>query len=173
MDIWDPARCACFTGHRQMDPAAMAAVSRPLIDRITELAARGIVGYYAGGALGFDFMAAITVLNLKAVIPDLALTLALPCRGHMDRWRREDRALFSRVMDRADRVVYVSEAYRPGCMQMRNRYMVDRSSVCLADMTVCRGGTYQTVCYAEKKGIPVIRLTGEGVGEQISMPTEG
>ena len=170
MDLPEPARCACFTGHRQIDAETMTALSRRLIELIPALAARGVTGYYAGGALGFDFIAAITVLNLKQRIPSLSLTLALPCRGHTDRWRQEDKALFARVTERADRVLYISESFAPGCMQKRNRFMVDHSSLCLAYMTASRGGTVQTVRYAEKKGVPVIRLADEAAGDPIRLP---
>lgn len=167
MPFYSPAQSACFTGHRKMTEAAL----RASVDRMTELVprllSRGIVHYYAGGAIGFDLAAAVTILNLKQRFPVLALTLALPCRDHMEQWRSVDRALFSRVMARADEIVYVNDAYFRGCMQARNRYMVDRSALCLAYLTVCRGGTYNTVTYAEKKGLPIINLAGETEGEQL------
>ena len=164
---YNPAQSACFTGHRSMTEDELRYAVAAITRLVPNLAAKGIVHYYAGGALGFDLAAAVTILNLKQSLPQLSLTLALPCEGHMDKWRRSDRALFSRVMERADRTVYVSETYYRGCMQARNRYMVDRSALCIAYLTASRGGTYNTVSYAEKKGIPVIRLAGDAKGEQL------
>ena len=40
-------------------------------------------------------------------------------------------------------------------MFARNRYMVDRADRVLAYLTAPQGGTYYTVRYAEKKGVPV------------------
>jgi len=161
---------ACFTGHRQMPPDAM----RPAIERVTEeivrLAEKGITHYYAGGAVGFDLMASVTVLNMKQTIPALTLTLALPCPDHRKDWSRVDRALFERVFARADETVLVNDTYFRGCMQVRNRYMVDRSAVCLAYLKTSRGGTYNTVTYAEKNGVPVIYLAGEPEGSQLHFP---
>ena len=113
--------------------------------------------------------AAVTVLNLRQTLPQLRLTLALPCREHMKAWRRVDKELFARVMARADEVLYVSEDYFRGGMQKRNHFMVDHSALCLAYMTACRGGTYHTVQYAGTQGVPVINLAGGAEGEQLSL----
>ncbi len=158
---------ACFTGHRQMSESDLRGAVERVTREVVRLAEKGVTHYYAGGAVGFDLMAAVTVLNLKQTIPALSLTLALPCPDHMKDWRRVDRELFARVMARADETVMVSESYFRGCMQVRNRYMVDRSSVCLAYLTSKKGGTYNTAAYAEKKGIPVVYLAGEPEGSQM------
>ncbi len=165
--LYPSHQSACFTGHRNLTEAELRRAVEAITETVPRLVSEGIVHYYAGGAIGFDLAAAVTVLNLKQTLPQLALTLALPCREHMAQWRRTDRALFSRVMERADGVVYVHDTYFRGCMQARNRYMVDRSAVCLAYLTACRGGTYHTASYAEKKGIPVMNLAGEIEGEQL------
>ena len=109
----------------------------------------------------------MTVLNLKHVYPEIHLTLALPCRGHTEKWSKYDKELFSRVMGRADDIVYVSEEYFRGCMQKRNKYMVDRSSLCIAWLSSQRGGTYNTVTYAKNQGIKVINLANGYHGEQL------
>ena len=59
----------------------------------------------------------------------------------------------------ADKVIYVSETYYNGCMLVRNRRLVDNSSVCVAYLTHAGGGTAYTVRYAEKSGVPVISIT--------------
>ena len=125
---------------------------------VAALASRGILHYYVGGAIGFDMVAAVTVLNAKRDLPTLTLTLALPCRDHTLKWSEAERRLFARVTALADEVVYVSDEYHRGCMQRRNRYMVDRSCVCLAYLTEATGGTYQTVRYAERQGLPICHL---------------
>lgn len=157
---------ACFTGHRNITKDEMQLLPERISEQIKELAERGITHYYAGGAVGLDLAAAVTVLNYKQIIPELTLTLAIPCRNHDIGWDRLDRELFSRVVDRADEVVYVSDEYFRGCMQKRNRYMVDRSCVCLYYMTRNSGGTYRTVNYAKKCGLEMIPLAS---GSQIKL----
>ena len=157
--IYPRESCACFTGHRTLPTAEAERVMARMEKQMIALAERGVIHYYAGGAVGFDMAAAVTVLNLKRqYLPQLTLTLALPCRDHAAKWASRDRRLMERVISLADHVVYVSDRYAPGCMQKRNIYMVDRSSVCLAYLTEGKGGTYNTVCYAERKGVPVMYL---------------
>jgi uncharacterized phage-like protein YoqJ len=161
------ANCACFTGHRSLTEDEMRKAVEVIRRQIVTLRSRVVTHYYAGGAVGFDMLAAITVLNMKQQYPELTLTLALPCRNHADGWGRLDRELLSRVIERADEVVYVGEAYHRGCMQARNRYMVDRSSYCLAYLQTDAGGTFNTVRYAEKKGVPVIYINEDRASDQL------
>lgn len=150
--------CACFTGHRAMTESEKRSAAAEIERAIASLAARGILHYYAGGAVGFDMVAAVTVLNAKQYAPALTLTLALPCRNHTLKWGRAERELFERVASLADEVIYVSEDYHRGCMQQRNCYMVDRSAVCLSYLKEPKGGTYNTVRYAERQGLEIQNL---------------
>ena len=157
---------ACFTGHRQMTDAELVTAEAAIAIQVEQLLAEGVQHYYAGGAIGFDMIAAQTVLKLKETrFPTLTLTLALPFRGHASRWREEDKRALASLMLRADRVVYVSEHYSHFCMQMRNIYMVDRSHVCLAYLREKRGGTHNTVTYAKRCGITVVNLAENGKDE--------
>lgn len=158
---------ACFTGHRLLTKEQLHSLLPTISETVVSLWGRGITHYYAGGALGFDLAASVAVLNLKQRLPSLMLTLALPCRNHQKGWGRLDRELFDGVMARADATVYVNDAYFRGCMQRRNCYMVDRSSICVTYLTERRGGTYQTVRYAERKGLPILNLAGSFTGEQL------
>ncbi len=150
-----------------MSETEMKKASALVGNRISILHEAGIVNYYAGGALGFDLAAAATVLNMKRVYPDITLHIALPCPDHMKNWRRSEVELFERVRSRADSVTCVSDSYHKGCMQLRNRYMVDRSSYCIAYMKKKSGGTYNTVSYALKRGIKTVNLADIPLTDQI------
>lgn len=165
---YSPDTCACFTGHRAMSEGELKNASALVSEQIKKLYAKGIRNYYAGGALGFDFTSAVTVLNMKRVFPDITLNLALPCPKYQSKWTESEIELFDRVRARADSEVFVSESYHRGCMQMRNKYMVDRSTVCVSYMTKRQGGTYNTVLYAQKKGLEIINLTDIAISDQIS-----
>lgn len=156
-------KTACFTGHRQMTGQEAEMASRAIAAQIETLASCGVHHYYAGGAIGFDMIAAQTVVEMRDTrFPELLLTLALPFRGHTARWRSDDRYAFYEVLNRADNVIYISDEYHRFCMQKRNMYMVDRSSVCLAYLKDDRGGTYNTVKYAKQSGVPVRNLAFNG-----------
>ena len=69
----------CFTGHREIPPEKRAEIVGRLERVIVSLYQRGIQYYGAGGARGFDCLAAQTVLRLRESCPDMKLILVLPC----------------------------------------------------------------------------------------------
>ncbi len=153
-----PNGLCCFTGHRYIEPSLLPLLRARLRKAAEDLALGGIGGFICGGALGFDTIAAETVLRLKNRLPELTLTLVLPYRGQSDRWSRADRERYAAIMDMADEVICLSEEYTPYCMIKRNRFMVERSSVCVCWLTQASGGTAYTVSYAASRGLKVINL---------------
>lgn len=149
-----------FTGHREIPTDEAEAIKnklrRTLVSLIKE---EGVTLFIAGGALGFDTMAALEVLSLKEEYSEIKLRLAIPCDSQAKGWSEKDTLVYEKIMSTADDVVYTSHEYIRGCMHIRNRYMVDNSDFCVAYMTKDSGGTAYTVKYAVKKGIPVINLS--------------
>lgn len=152
------SRSVCFTGHRNIPRAQYSEVASVIEEKVRILYRHGYERFYAGGARGFDMIASIAVLNLRRELPRLKLILALPCHDHDVAWDRVERRTMSNIKSAAAEVVYVSDEYYPGCMQRRNRYMVDLSSICIAYMLRPRGGTANTVSYAKKTGCHVLNV---------------
>lgn len=148
----------CFTGHRQIPPGTQAEITDKLERVITDLYQKGIRFYGAGGALGFDTLAAQTVIHLRESYPDMKLILVLPCLTQTRGWKPEDIAEYERIKAQADKVVYTAQQYTPGCMHSRNRHLVDHSGVCVCYLTRDSGGTAYTVRYAEKQGLEIINI---------------
>ena len=76
------------------------------------------------GALGFDTLAALAVLELKQQYPQIKLILVLPCRNQTREWKEADIQKYEWIKSKADKVVYTSEHYYNGCMQKRNRHLI-------------------------------------------------
>lgn len=153
--------CCCLTGHRSLpsDPDQLAQLRQNLRRLICDLAQQGITTFYTGGALGFDTMAAMMVLELKSRLPQLRLHLALPYSEQAKRWSRTDRMLYEQIKEHADRVYLLSMEYSAACMKKRNYFMVDHSGVCAYYMVnAVRSGTAQTVNYARSKGCKLYDL---------------
>ena len=148
----------CFTGHRKIPAGEYPEIQRRLTLRIIELIHEGVCCFEAGGALGFDTMAALTVLNIKKWFPHIRLILVLPCKEQAERWSKEDKKTYNHILKQADKVVYISEQYDRDCMFRRNRTLVDHSDVCVCCLTANRGGTVYTANYARRKGLPIINL---------------
>ena len=152
------AKTCCFTGHRSLSHEEKLKVAVRLREIIVEQIKTGVVFYGAGGARGFDALAAQTVLDMKKEYPQLRLILVLPCEDQTRGWRSEDIAVYEDIKRRSDKVVYVSREYTSDCMHRRNRHLVDHSGTCICYLTRRSGGTAYTVDYGRRKGLCIINL---------------
>lgn len=143
----------CFTGHRKIPPEKLKVISRRLKATLIQLIKNGYLYFGAGGALGFDTLAAQTVLDLKQQFPQIKLILVLPCLTQANSWSERDKEMYEYIKGQADKVVYTSQEYTRGCMHKRNRHLVDNSVVCVCYLTEDTGGTAYTVKYASEKGL--------------------
>lgn len=148
----------CFTGHRALPPEERGAIASQLEQTVIMLIQAGIRFFGAGGARGFDTLAAQTILKLRRKYPHIKLILVLPCLSQTQGWRDEDIKVYESIKTAADKVTYTSEKYTQGCMHKRNRHLVDHSSICVCYLTEDWGGTAYTVNYAKKQGLKVINL---------------
>lgn len=152
------SKTACFTGHRNIPPEELPMVIKRLKEAVSACIKNGYRYFGSGGARGFDLEAAMAVLELKKVYPDIKLILVLPCREQTRGWSATDVQKYEWIKARADKVVYTSEHYYNGCMQKRNRHLVDHSSLCICYYTRQRGGTAFTVDYASNIGLIITNL---------------
>ena len=155
-------KTCCFTGHRVIPTRARPWLGEELEQTLRRLIGEGVRYFGAGGALGFDTLAAGTVLRLKGEYPDVRLILVLPCRDQTRGWKEADVRRYRDILSRADKVVYTAERYSPGCMHRRNRHLVENSSVCVAYCTRETGGSAYTAEYARQRGLRLVLL---GAGE--------
>ena len=125
-----------------------------------------MVSHICGGALGFDTLAAEYVVQLRDKHPDVRLIFCLPCADQSGKWKRADCSRYERLLYLSDETRVLSPRYFDGCMQVRNRYMVDRSYLCIAYMVRLKGGTLSTVRYAISEDVPVINIAVPGAVEE-------
>ena len=151
----DPAVTCCFSGHRpvrlpwgrnEADPRCLALKAR--LDQALEEAHRqGFRHFLCGMAQGADLYFCQAVLDLRQRHPEVTLEAAIPFAGQADHWSA------------ADQQTVVQHTYTPGCMNRRNRYMVDRSSLLIAVYDgIPQGGTLNTLSYAMGKGVRTVIL---------------
>ncbi|GHU35754.1 hypothetical protein FACS1894105_04970 [Clostridia bacterium] len=108
--------------------------------------------------MGFDTLAAQAVLRQREKTPHIKLIIVQPCRDQSAKWRERDIVTYRGILEQADEVVCLAESYYDGCMQARNRYIIDNSGVCVAYCRHERSGTGYTVRYAKQSGVEVINL---------------
>ena len=147
-----------FTGHRRIENRHLDGL-RHLLDRAVAYAySEGCRDFYVGGAVGFDTLAALKVLERRASCPEITLELCLPCRNQTDGWGERSREYYDYILSQADRVEYLFDDYVKGCMLARNRRLVDGSQFCIGYCNSDRGGSAYTLDYAKKRGLRVINL---------------
>ena len=151
-------KTCCFTGHRQILASHAVPLQNALENTLRSLIQQGVIYYGAGGALGFDTMAALTVLRLRREFPQLRLILVLPCPQQDQYWNPQEQEIYRQILAQADKIIYLSPRYTPFCMHQRNRHLIDHSGTCIAYLTKSSGGTAYTTAYAAQKGVPVINL---------------
>ena len=130
----------CFTGHRptklpwgsnENDPRC-AALKEDLYCNLLGIYEAGYRHFICGMAIGCDMYFAEAVLRLKEIYPDITLEAAIPCGSQPDRWNAGLRKRYNDILDKCSQVTVLQINYSPDCMQKRNQYMVDSSSLLLA-----------------------------------------
>ena len=160
----DREKTCCFTGHRpdklpwgedERDPRC-ARLKRRVVQEVEDAYAAGIRHFISGMARGCDLYCAEAVLALREAEGDIILECARPCEAQADNWPEAERARYRSILDRCDYETLVQHSYDRFCMLRRNRYMVDRSCRLIAVYNgVPKGGTFQTLTYAMKKGLDI------------------
>ena len=148
----------CFSGHRAMPPETMNLVRQRTEAAIRELYARGYRIFITGGALGYDTMVATLLFQIRTEIPDIRVVLAYPYEGYNSGWTREQWQDYRDRLMRYDEVECISEKPTRYAFWKRDRYMVDRSSLCVGYCIDASSGTGYTMAYARQKGVKVINL---------------
>ncbi len=154
----DRSKTCSFTGHRTIPDGMSEYLMKRVMDGVNYLYPLGIKTFLAGGAIGFDTLAAKAVIKCREAHEDIRLIMVIPCRDQARRWRQADIDTYERMKKLANDVIYLSEHYDKGCMHRRNRYLVDNSRTCICYLTQEGGGTAYTVKYAKDSGLTVFNL---------------
>lgn len=156
----DLIHTVCFTGHRSIPAGHAMRLPALLEEQLRALITRGARDFRAGGAIGFDMLAALKVLELREMYSrgDVRLQLFLPCRDQTRGWDAASCRAYRYILEHADEVHYIAEHYTPTCMLERDRRLVDGSDVCMAYCTRNHGGTFYTCSYALRRDVALINL---------------
>lgn len=156
--------CA-FTGYRleklpfgdnETDPRCEQ-LKQKLFCEILRMTREGVNVFMSGMTRGADLWAAEAVLQIQNVKPSQKIELwaIVPYDRQPLAWSAKERARYQHILEQAARVEYISHDYYNGCLQKRNRYMVDHATHLLAVYDGQPGGTASTIRYARKKGLEI------------------
>lgn len=156
----------CFTGHRpgklpwgydEEDPRCLA-LKRRIADAAEAAYEEGYRHFLCGMALGCDLYFCEAVLALREARPGVTVEATIPCPTQADAWAPDQRERYKRLVEACDFETLVSAQYTPYCMQRRDRYMVDHSSLLIAAFDGTPGGTQYTMQYAMSRRVSIVDL---------------
>lgn len=153
MNDFDILTTCSFTGHRILKKDFNSEKLFNVIEKIIE---SGYRTFLVGMAWGFDLKVFETLLNFKN--KNIDIIACVPCENQERYFKNSEKEKYLEYLKKADKVVYVSDKYFDGCMQKRNRYIVDNSSILVAYLYSNMGGTKNAVSYAQKQGKNIIYI---------------
>ena len=165
----DFGKSCCFTGHRpqklpwgydELDPRCIEFKNK-LSAVIYAVYESGIKHFICGMALGCDMYCAEAVIELKKRFADITLEAAVPYDGQEVKWAESSRKRYRSILMKCDKTTLIQDAYSPGCMMRRNKYMVDNSTVLISCYNGSSGGTWNTVKYAMARDTEIIQVPTE------------
>ena len=156
----------CFTGHRpnklpwryqEQDSRCLKLKAR-IADAIEAAYAEGYRHFLCGMAQGCELYFCETVIACRETHCDVTVEAVIPCPTQADKWPEKERLRYAKLVAACDMETLVSAQYSSGCMQRRDRYMVDHASLLIAAFDGSPGGTRYTVEYAMKRGISILDI---------------
>jgi len=149
----------CFTGHRPEKihtntENVKSALQREIMTAIRE----GKTSFISGMSRGVDLWAAEIVLALKETNPDIRLVCAIPFKGFETRWSAAWQHQYTEILKKADEVHFICSGFSYYSYQARNVWMVNHASRVIAVWNGEKGGTKNTILYAEKSGVNVVNV---------------
>lgn len=148
------AKTACVSGHRALsykfDESKLKKEFYNLIDN-------GYDTFLVGMALGFDSICFRILEKIREKKP-IKIVACVPCEEQDKLFNSQQKKEYRRMLVQADQKIVLSQTYTPQCMQKRNKFMVDNSSIVIAFLTQNFGGTKRTVEYALKNKVKVVNI---------------
>ena len=140
----DPrSHTCCFSGYRPEkmpfrtnDPDAVQALEAALDRAVEHAVSQGYHTFLSGMAAGF-----------------------VPHDHQSDRFPPSWKKRYNVCLVNSDAVRVFASNYFSGCFSVRNRFMVDSSSLLICYFDGQAGGTAQTVHYAQGSGLRIINLS--------------
>ena len=137
---------ATFIGHKECYGVHAEDVRR----EVEKLIASGVTDFLNGGMVGFDWMCARVVFDLRKSYPQIRNYLVIPyLTFNIAEPKYFDDIIYPEGFEK-----YHFKAAIPA----RNRYLVDNAAYALCYVTHGWGGAAQTLERAQKKGLTIINL---------------
>ncbi len=145
-------KACAFSGHRKISKDFSLERLKSIIERLIN---EGYDTFLVGMAVGFDTIC-FKVLEEYRNKVNIKIIACIPCPEQAKNFSFNDKVEYERMLLSSDEKIVLSAHYTKFCMHVRNRYMVDNSSILVCYLNSTTGGTYSTYNYAVKNDLKVI-----------------
>ena len=111
----------------------------------------GFTTFLTGMAEGFDMIGTEILIELRKN-HNIKIIAVVPCLGQEIRWKPSQQARYKKILNECDEKIILANHYTPDCMNIRNKFIVDHSSICIACWNGKPSGTGNTVRFAKENG---------------------
>ncbi len=147
-----------IAGHRNIPRNKINYVKQRLREEIEKLIKQGVINFCTKADRGFETIAALLLLELQKRNNNIKLILVSSCAEETRLWDKSDIAVYEQIKLSCAEHIKISEHFTYGCVQKRNRHLVDTSSVMLTYHRKVTGDTAFIINYAEKRDLPIINI---------------
>lgn len=160
---------ACLTGHRPKslpwgydeNKNSYKRFKKDLFEIFTGAIEYGLKTYLIGMAEGFDMIGGETLIELRKKYKEIKVVAIIPCKGQELKWKPEQQKRYHKILKQCDDIVILSDTYTQTCMNDRNKYMVEHSSVVIACCNGKPSGTRNTINFAKENGCKIRVINSE------------
>ena len=166
-------KTACFTGHRPeklpfsvCDEEKLNKLKSVIYKHVYGAALCGYDTFFCGMQRGVDIWAGIEVLRVKLLFPDIRLICVCPYEVEYRRRTGADEAEYSMLIAQSSAHIVIGDRPSVSNYHVRNRFMVDRSSLVIGAIAVDGSGTSSTLNYAARSGVKIDKIDLNRLDEQ-------
>lgn len=159
---------ATITGHRPKflpwgyneDKQSCKNFKKEVAKIFNKLIDNKITTFLTGMAEGFDMIGTEILLELRKK-SEIKIIAIVPCINQEIKWNSFQQRRYWHLLSQCDDVIILTRTYYNGCMNDRNKYMINNSSICIACYNGKSSGTENTVKYAKEKNNKLIIINPE------------
>ena len=153
----------CITGHRPKslpwgyDETKVSCMQfkQELFDIFEKTIKNGFNIFYIGMAEGFDMISAEILIKLRKIYRHIRIIAVIPCLNQEKFWSPRQQQRYREIVKCCNKKIVLAKIYTQNCMNERNIYMVNKSSIVIACYNGKSGGTRNTILYAKSKGLKI------------------
>lgn len=115
----------------------------------------GLKNFLTGMAEGFDMIATEILVELKKTYNNIKIIAVIPCSGQEKKWKPSQRTRYHKIINQCNDSIILYDSYTKTCMNDRNKYMVEHSSIVIACFNGLPSGTGNTIRFGKENGCKI------------------